>query len=114
MLSQRKPDTRLDALLDKRGRALRSLVEPEVTAALAALRGAGVVAEVIGSFAQGRFRSTSDVDFLVLDSGSLNERRVHDLLAQHLRSAPCDVVFAGHLPPGQADLMLAHARAATA
>jgi predicted nucleotidyltransferase len=112
MLRRRIPDSRLDALIERRGRALRSLVEPEVLASLAALREAGVIVEVVGSFAQGRFRSTSDVDFLVLDPGRVSEGKVHDLLAGHLRSAPFDLIFADRLPPGSADLMLAHARAA--
>ena len=109
MFSRRIPDSRLDNLLERRSRALRSRVEPEVLASLAALREAGVLVEVVGSFAQGRFRSTSDVDLLILDSGPLSEMNLHRLLSRHLRSAPYDLIFADRLAPGTAELMLTHA-----
>lgn len=72
-------------------------VRTEVDRALAALREKGVVAEVIGSFVNGRFSLHSDVDFLIHDAAGLSDGTLFNLLTDHVRSAQVDMLFSDRL-----------------
>lgn len=105
MRSTHALDSRLDRLLASRADDRRRRVEPQVRAALAALSAAGAEVELFGSFARGEFRMNSDVDFLVVRRGPLQETQIFNTICDHLKAAPFDLVFADRLAPGSLELM---------
>lgn len=83
-----------------RDRALKRLAiaGARVDAALEKLAQHGVRARLIGSMARGSFRATSDVDILVQDPGSLDERAIERIVRAEMGDFPFDVVFEHKLP----------------
>lgn len=98
-------DTPLDHLLARRAAERRKVVVSQVDQAIAALRAAGVDAEVVGSLARGEFRADSDVDILVHGVGRLSETQVFSLICDHLKAAPFDLIFADRLSRSSLEIM---------
>ena len=101
----RPRDTLLDRLLARRADARRAVVEPQVIAALGALRAVGAEVELVGSFARGEFRLNSDVDFLVTSPGGLSETQIFNTVCDHLKAASFDLLFANRLSQSSLDFM---------
>jgi len=89
------------------------MLREQIQDVLAALRGRGVVCEVIGSFARASalIDAESDLDILVESKGGLSEADVWDVAWTHLRDVDADLVFAEQLPEKKVMLMREHARA---
>ena len=85
------------ALRQKQNQLRLEAVRAEVDRALLVLAEKGVVAEVIGSLASGRFRLHSDVDFLICDAAGLSDGALFNILTDHVRSARVDMLFADRL-----------------
>jgi predicted nucleotidyltransferase len=57
------------------------------------LRRLGVVAQVVGSLADGRFTTSSDVDFLVTECPPSRKYRIESLVEDIMHDIPFDVVY---------------------
>ena len=77
---------------------------------LAALRKAGVSAQIVGSLVKGKFRADSDVDFLVENRGGLSESMVVSIVESGMAGFPFDIVFADRADPGLLAMMREEAR----
>jgi len=99
-------------ILRDRSDARRARLREQIQEALEALRGRGVVCEVIGSFARASalIDAESDLDILVESKGGLSEADVWDVAWTHLRDVDADLVFAEQLSAKKVALMKEHAR----
>jgi predicted nucleotidyltransferase len=110
MVAVRRQDTPLDRLLARRAQLRLQTVAPQVEATLAAIRAAGVLVDVFGSYARGEFRISSDVDFLVSDRGTLTESAIYAVAFEHMTGTRFDLVFADRVAPGTLELMRGDSR----
>lgn len=101
----RATDTPLDRLLARRAAHRLAAVLPEAMATLAALSAAGSNVALVGSLARGTFGLNSDVDFLIVDRGPLSDTQIFNIVCDHLKAAPFDLVFADRLSPISLGLM---------
>jgi predicted nucleotidyltransferase len=90
----------------RQARARLERVRPEADAALAALGARGVKARLIGSLANDRFKLHSDVDILILDAAGFSDGRIYDIVTDHVKSAPVDLVFADRQSPESLELLV--------
>jgi predicted nucleotidyltransferase len=89
----------LEQHLHRKTQERAALARAESEAALSALRQRHVTAMLIGSLARGRFLLHSDVDLLVQDRAGLSDAEVHDVVSDHIRSVPFDLIFADRVRP---------------
>lgn len=104
-------NSRLDRLLDQRASKKLAIVNSQVDLALAELRRRGARIEIFGSMARGEFRAHSDVDFLVTDRGYLSEVDVFNVIAENLKEASFDIVYADRVTANTIELMRFDAQA---
>ncbi len=97
--------TRIGRLLRARAEVRRQRALRLASAALRALRRAGVKARLVGSLPKGTFRADSDVDFLIESRGRMSEPAVVGLIEAAMQDMPFDVVFADRADPALLKLM---------
>jgi predicted nucleotidyltransferase len=91
--------TPLEQHLLRRTQQREALARAQAEGALAALRQRLVAARLVGSLARGRFLLHSDVDLLIEDRAGLSDGEIYDVVSDHIRDVPFDLVFADYLVP---------------
>lgn len=105
----RRPASPLERLLEARAAERRKTALALARATLRALHKRGVSARIAGSLAKGRFRASSDVDYLIEDRGGLSESRVVEIIEASMKGFPFDAVFADRADPVLLEMMRAEA-----
>jgi|AOMQ01.1.fsa_nt_gi predicted nucleotidyltransferase len=87
--------TRLERVLQKHSEQRRTTALQRATVAVNMLQDMGVKVRIIGSLAEGRFRTHSDVDFLVEHLADPAQRyALESVVEDTLQGIPFDVVYA--------------------
>jgi predicted nucleotidyltransferase len=90
--------SRLERLHHDRASERRRLAIARANEATARLCELGVKARIIGSLASGRFRSGSDIDFLIVECPRHLKYGIEGIVEDCLEGLPFDVIYLDEIP----------------